>query len=145
MSTYVFLTWVDVLNDMKHPRTDAASIFLKFGKKLTYLEKNNQHRDFAGGHPTYYYLCLSLIDFAEQTGCSTFRLIWPIIRLIPNQRTASDNVQVNITCKSDIKTRTSIDRTEVNVNCSIAPSGSFETWKHVLWLRKLVALEQGWL
>ena len=41
-------------------------------------EKNNQHVDFPSGHPPEYYPRLSLVNFAERTGCSSFRLIWPI-------------------------------------------------------------------
>ena len=41
--------------------------------------KNNQHEDFPSGHPPEYYPRLSLVNFAERTGCSSFRLIWPII------------------------------------------------------------------
>ena len=41
-------------------------------------KKNNQHVDFPSGHPPEYYPRLSLVNFAERTGCSSFRLIWPI-------------------------------------------------------------------
>ena len=42
------------------------------------MQKNNQHVDFPSGHPPEYYPRLSLVNFAERTGCSSFRLIWPI-------------------------------------------------------------------
>jgi hypothetical protein len=41
--------------------------------------ENNQHEDFPSGHPPEYYPRLSLFNFAERTGCSSVRLIWPII------------------------------------------------------------------
>ncbi len=40
--------------------------------------KSNQHVDFPSGHPPEYYPRLSLVNFAERTGCSGLRLIWPI-------------------------------------------------------------------
>ena len=57
-------------------------IYLDVFKKLYRVsqgaKKNNQHVDFPSGHPPEYYPRLSLVNFAERTGCSSFRLIWPI-------------------------------------------------------------------
>ena len=54
-------------------------IFLLVQHFFTKLKYNNQHVDFPSGHPPEYYPRLSLVDFAERTGCSPFKLIWPII------------------------------------------------------------------
>ena len=52
-------------------------------------KKNNQHVDFPSGHPPEYYPRLSLVNFAERTGCSSFRLIWPIMKILYQHTTTN--------------------------------------------------------
>ena len=71
----------------KYQRKYHVRVIFENGQALCYCncqvfpektKKNNQHVDFPSGHPPEYYPRLSLVNFAERTGCSSFRLIWPI-------------------------------------------------------------------
>jgi hypothetical protein len=62
-----------------------TTLFIIYIKKV----KNNQHETFPSGHPPEYYSHLNLLNFAERTGCSVLKLIWPIIQNILRRGTRS--------------------------------------------------------
>lgn len=62
-------TWCFFTNE-KNPKKTIKKIIV-----------NNQHADFPSGLPPEYYLHLSVLNFAERTGCGVLTLIWPIMHI----------------------------------------------------------------